>query len=530
MKISPGIKFFVIIVIILTIVIVSANTIISIIIKNKINDNEVVWVDGLRFNIFTQSATLRDIQITNAKIDSLHVLNGTIARVDINRVGVIKFLREKVLEISSIELNDGNLTVSVLDSTIADSPAKPKSSTEIQEIICGSIEFNRWEFIYNDGSTMSAIAHLKNITTGEISITNIIDSVQINHSAVEVAIDSVIFTDSVSMYTIRADEIVADYNSNTIRIQKISIDPHYNYATFAKLSKYQTDRLQGVIDDLTIHVDNLDTLIAGALFKGQINIGSFNLDVYRDKHIPRKGNDIKKTVQQYLYDINFPIDIDSINIERGAVAYNERAENSEEHGTVHFRNISGTLTNVSNIQKDGALLAKASCVFMKSAQLQIDMSFPLDKNYFDCSGTITGLPLTQLNEISGPNGGVIFNSGNLNKIAFNMRADLDSAKGDLLMEYQDLDLVVMNKPDGDTTGVKSQVMSFIAGKLIVPNNNPQPGKPITPGYIRNPRNPERFIFNYIWKSIYSGITSTIFSSTQQKKNRLLEIFKKNEKN
>jgi hypothetical protein len=52
-------------------------------------------------------------------------------------------------------------------------------------------------------------------------------------------------------------------------------------------------------------------------------------------------------------------------------------------------------------------------------------------------------------------------------------------------------------------------------KLI--DANPLPGKEIREGEIDHERDPERFLFNYCFRSIFSGIRTTILKNPPEEK-------------
>lgn len=53
------------------------------------------------------------------------------------------------------------------------------------------------------------------------------------------------------------------------------------------------------------------------------------------------------------------------------------------------------------------------------------------------------------------------------------------------------------------------------GELTHRDSNPVPKEAVREGIIDNPRDPERFIFNYCAKSILSGIKSSIVKSPKK---------------
>jgi len=82
--------------------------------------------------------------------------------------------------------------------------------------------------------------------------------------------------------------------------------------------------------------------------------------------------------------------------------------------------------------------------------------------------------------------------------------------------YHGLDITVKNKRTDDTTAFKERLISLIANKKII-NSNPIPGENVRVGIVDYKRDPERFLFNYCFKSILSGMTSSLTNNPKKKK-------------
>ncbi len=74
--------------------------------------------------------------------------------------------------------------------------------------------------------------------------------------------------------------------------------------------------------------------------------------------------------------------------------------------------------------------------------------------------------------------------------------------------YHDLKIKVINRQTDETTGLKEQLMSFIANMVVI-DENPKPGKEVREGIIDFERDPEKFVFNYWVQSILTGVKSSL---------------------
>ena len=74
--------------------------------------------------------------------------------------------------------------------------------------------------------------------------------------------------------------------------------------------------------------------------------------------------------------------------------------------------------------------------------------------------------------------------------------------------YHDLNVAFVNRKTDETAGLTEWVKSFFAN-LVMINENPKPGADVREGVIDFERDPEKSTFNYWYKSILSGIKSSL---------------------
>ena len=83
--------------------------------------------------------------------------------------------------------------------------------------------------------------------------------------------------------------------------------------------------------------------------------------------------------------------------------------------------------------------------------------------------------------------------------------------------YHHLNLELLSKQNKKSNW-RQDVLSFLAQRLIIKEDNPTKNGEIRLSEIYYPRNPNRFIFNYSWKSILSGIKPVIGLPEKKGKN------------
>ncbi len=101
------------------------------------------------------------------------------------------------------------------------------------------------------------------------------------------------------------------------------------------------------------------------------------------------------------------------------------------------------------------------------------------------------------------NAAVRVETGNLKRLAFNFTYDDDRSAGDLLFEYDNLKVHILDKEDR----TNKKVQSFFTNILVLQKGNIRDDRSFREGTIAFERDKKKSLFNYWWKSLLSGIKS-----------------------
>ena len=136
------------------------------------------------------------------------------------------------------------------------------------------------------------------------------------------------------------------------------------------------------------------------------------------------------------------------------------------------------------------------------------------QNTFSLNGTLSGLEASELNPILEKKVSIYVTSGKIDSMNFSFIADNSKAIGKMIMLYNGLDIAVKNKRTDDTTALKERFISLLVNRKVL-DSNPLPDEDVREGIIDYERDPERFIFGYCFKSILSGIYSSLQRSSEK---------------
>jgi len=486
-------------------------------------------IEKLSTNIFNQSIYLTDfllepVSIIDSTTPKYYASASKISMIDFK---LFAFLLRKELIISSMELEDpsGNIFRNSATDTSESKVSKRKFSIysliskHINSLQIKNIKISNADImIYDDfGDSIPSIISKEN----ELNISNL----RIDKSAedagrlfladtVNLAINKFAYNTNDGLYSIQVKQLTASYSDSTLRLDSCELIPNYSKLKFAGKAGKQTDRMDISAESLTFSSMDVKLFFERNWFiAGSLNIDSLFISAYRDKNDHRIPV-VSKSVQQLLKEIPFYTVIDSIKVNDSEILYEEIAEGASTSGKISFNGVNATLTGFTSdsnlFSKYNALQLDATCRFMNKGKLRAHYSFPLntDKTVFDCSGELADMPLQEINSILEPGENISIKDGFIESMKFSFHANEHASDGEMEMRYHHLKIELLNKKDGEA-GLVEDVLSFLANQFIIKEENPSPGQPVRITKISYPRDPTRFIFNYSWKSLLSGIKPAI---------------------
>lgn len=318
-----------------------------------------------------------------------------------------------------------------------------------------------------------------------------------------------------SLYFLKADTLKLHAAQRSIDAIGLSLQPRYSKQDFGKHLKYYKDRYD--INFKSAGFNNIDwyKLFLGEGFSAhhaEFNTGT--MEVYADKNIPPSPKSkIGNFPHQLLARLKLPVDIDTILIKNFEFTYKELNIKTQKTGHVTWTNISGRLTNVTNVPEKIAVnkivkVAARSKLYDAgnfSVEFLFDMTrtkdggFTLDVNLGPMDGQV-------INTASKTLGLFEVNSLSIKKLKAHIIANSYNARSSVLFVYDDLKITALQKEEDSKQLKKKKFLSFLANTFIINKSNTM--DEAQPKYVTYKRDPQRSFFSLIWKSLLKGITST----------------------
>ncbi len=327
-----------------------------------------------------------------------------------------------------------------------------------------------------------------------------------------------------SMYSFTTSNISYSTTSNTLAAKSFSVKPNYTVSEFSSKYEFQTDCIEADLRDIYVHNFHAASYFRfGSLISSYIEIRKMDIKDFLDLRKEFR-HEKKPAFQDMIYNYPGAIQIDSISIINGNFSYTEHAEKANQPGNISFNEIRAKLYKITNdtIYKteSASLEVKGDALLMGKGKMTILLKSKIfDKhNAFSVNGTLSDLEAKDLNPILEKNAFIYAISGKIETMHFNFTANNTKATGKMTLIYHGLDVAVKNKRTDDTTAFKERIISFIANRKLL-DSNPVPGENVRVGIIHYERDPERFLFNYCYKSILSGIKSSLTKNPKKSKNK-----------
>lgn len=316
-------------------------------------------------------------------------------------------------------------------------------------------------------------------------------------------------------YSLKAREVRFSKSKASLSIDSLELIPKYKRYQFSRKKGYRTDRFSLKADKIIFEKINFNDLFKDQRFhSGLLTVKNPQLDIFRDKRVPKSRRPKKKKFpQQLLRELKFKLKIDNIKISDGNIGYTERAPMSRRSGKLFFTGLQADLKNVTNypglLEKKTSAVVTAAAKVMGKGDLRVTITMPINnkRNWFTFAGHLGKVDMRVFNSMLANSGIVRVDRGTVRSLDFSARADHNKAQGEVKFLYKNLKVSIL-KRKSEYKKKKRTLASFLAN-IIIHENNPKTGKTARVGKIFFKRETPVPFFGYLWKSLLTGIQSSV---------------------
>lgn len=320
-----------------------------------------------------------------------------------------------------------------------------------------------------------------------------------------------------SLYTFNVGLLRANPVAEELVIEGFSITPQKSLYQFARDIGHQAIRMNLDIERINLQHIDLHYLVRDlALIVGKISIEDVNLSVFQDKRLPKAQPKVRPLVQEAILNVPIPFRLDTLELKRGNIQYQEHLPDAVETGKISFEEVYMSAYRISNldslVEKNIRMEADVRTRFMGASWLDVHFDFPLNdpSQMHYISGEMYELPLNVMNGMLETTAFTSIKSGHAYAIKFDMRLNDQVSGGDVHFAYRDLKIELLNKEDPNDPKLKEVVGSWIANLFVVKTDNPSnKSQSLRMGAISYARDNTKSVFFYWWRSLLSGLKESM---------------------
>lgn len=306
--------------------------------------------------------------------------------------------------------------------------------------------------------------------------------------------------------TITASQLMLNGAGNDLELEKIAITPNKSRDLFFKTSEWQKDYMEVNCGKLSVQNIDLQKLLRDtAVDIKEITIQDASLVTSRDKTIPFEHGIEKLMPTKLIQTIHRPFSLQTVIIKNASITSNEIASATKREGSVPFISLNGEIRNVNNKSAPGdSLIISANAVFLG----HYIRSFRYKESYNDSlSGfrmivRMSPMDLTVLTSISNPLAAVNIDRGNSDTLFERIAGNKYAALGEMKFYYRGLKIRILDPLDTTKKNLALSFKNLVANKFVLKSSNKKLSRVF---FIRDT---EKFIFNYWFKTTFSGVMTS----------------------
>lgn len=457
-----------------------------------------------------------------------HLFSVKLEKLQLRRIGVLKVYLKKQIDMNDIILE--HPSINMIYNKVYKKPDTSKDKRSLYERISktlasvhiNGIKIEDADFDYvsgADGQILNSVRHLNVHVKDFLLDAKSGDDTTRFYYTKDVSFELAGYhsLSKSKLYTMKVDTITGSATARNIQVKGFKMIPMYPDLAFSRKLKTQKDRYDlsfKHIDFTGVDFFRLNT--DGVLHAEALKIESADAKVFMNREMPPgQGNKSHNFPHLALRRLPIQTTIDTLKLKQVNVAYTEYNPITQKRGTIHIDRLNGHILNVTNdslsIVKNHFAVADLNAFMIKAAMLNIHINFNLiaANAAFTFNGNIGKMDMVKLNPLSKALGLVEIETGNIQKIDFNVSANAYGSTGIMHMYYDNLKVQLLKEGEDGAAPKRKGLLSFLANELIIKDSNPAKGKPVRTAKITFERPPGASFFNLLWKSVFIGMRETV---------------------
>lgn len=292
----------------------------------------------------------------------------------------------------------------------------------------------------------------------------------------------------------------------------VKMVPLFSKRQFRNQVTHQANRVETELDTVRFHGFDLNSLINRKhLSAEKLEVSHGRVEVFRDRHPPLNTLQRPPMPVRLIREAPFEIRLGEASLTGLDVYYQELPRGSAAESVIPFRNLSATLTNLTNAAEhlihDSIMRIQSHAWVFGRSRLNASFVYNLkDLNGgYRAHGTLAAMPLDIINPVLYPITGIRVIEGSHEKTEFFFSGNDFRTEGALTMHYSGLRLDLAP----ERNRLRQTIANWAGRQFMYHPSNPGNHTEVRPGTIYFEREADRFVFHYWWNSFLTGVLSTV---------------------
>lgn len=317
---------------------------------------------------------------------------------------------------------------------------------------------------------------------------------------------------------LRLDTLYINTTKRFIRTTGLQLIPQLPQSDYAELSQNHSDWTK-IQTSTTIWtgIDFTAFMKERSIVIDTITIQHAEISSYKNRQIAQSQRE-KQLLNQTLRHLPIALDIRCLQFGPLDVVYQELTPEGVQPGKLTVTNLTGECLGLSNrpAQNQSFLTIRSTGKLMELANIQTTINFSLQdtSEQFTVNGQLGSLAMNQLNTLTEPLANLSIQNGRIDTLIFNITGNKHSSAVDLKLLYNGLEIELIKDHDGQIR--QRRLLSEAINDWVVYSSNPQYGTTRI-GTGTALRDPYKSQFNYLWKSLWPGLKSTLIKHRDRDK-------------
>ena len=466
-------------------------------------DGIIVRYDSLKTDSWKNKLVIKGLDVKFNGKDSLCFTGATIHEVEINGIALLPLLLQHELHLDAVFL-DGPAIHAMNNFKIPgpkDQGKKVKMNF-LKSIRIGRLRIDSGAVEVIDSTSCKSIAHLHMDVSSRNLSAHFLKVGSPKWAIAEVILSGVKADFPTHFYKLTVKNIFYSSQEKLLKLDSAQLMPLYNRKEFARRASQQIDQFSCTIPG--IQATGFEIGNSQPSYKAHRVDLRFRLEAFRDKRIPRKTRKPSVLPVRYLQQLAFQLQIDTLAISDSYASYEEFPETGDAPGKVFFNGLHGGISNISNTSSQGATM-NVYARLMNAGDLNASFTFPVEaQNASAVKGTLSNFSMPEINAILVPVAHTKIESGKIQEMKFHFQYNEFRSDGEVELSYTNLKVIRFKKHQEK---LENKFMSFLLNMYVKNDLDKSDSKEKRTGSVQFVRNDQRGIFNYWWKSVFSGVKS-----------------------